>query len=211
MNYLEILQEINRLAGTQGTVDAVSGLTGYQELLPVYADNAYEDIQLFRDCDWIFMRQEAEKALDATTNSFTDTDIAKIRFITYDYKKLTYVPYERWILWENMSTGEPKMYTIQPETGEVTLNPLNAAYTVKVYYQRVPDTMTAQTDEPILPTRFQNLIVFKALIDLGQYVGNYDLTQHYGTRFSVLMGQMLRSQNPAKKLKTKPFVRGEFY
>lgn len=212
MNKLEIAQKVNTLAGTQGDVDSVEAPLGYQQVLVQMVDQAYADIQRYRK-DWKFMRVKAQAALSDTLFTITNTEIQTVDRVIYDDRVLREISDERWVLMSFNAT-EPKVYTVDDTTRIITLNDLDTNYIVDYWYYRIPHEMTLNVDEPILPEEFHDAIVYKALIDLGSFLGNYDLVTYYGTKYSMILGDMMRSELAQKRLKHTPrntFVRGERY
>lgn len=207
MNKLTISQQVNTLAGLQGTIDSVTSTSGYQAVLITMVDKAYSDIQTYRD-DWMFMRKSVQAPLSTTLNTFSDTDIDTIRYILYDKNKLVEWDHDRWLITDHTGPDKPHQYTFNHEEVEYEFNVLDADYLADVYYIRVPDVMTLGSSTPIIPEQYQSLIVYKSLIDLGSYLGNYDLVQNYSLAYSVEMGQMMRAQIPQKTVTTPPLVYG---
>ena len=204
MNRLQIAQTINTLAGTQGTVSTTESPTGYQAALILFIDQGYTEIQKYRD-EWKFMRREVLMPLSATVSTFTNTDISKIDRVRYERDELKQVAYDDWIVTEHKE-GVPTEFTDNPGTRELTFNPSDAPYLPTLYYWAVPDIMTLNGDIPVLPVEFHNLLVYKALVGLGSYLGNYDLVNEYSFQYETMMGQMMRSQLASKRLKTLPWV-----
>ena len=204
MNKLAIARLVNTLAGTQGVVDTTENVSGYQNTLITFIDQAYSDIQLYRK-DWKFMKAKTDAALSTSINTYSDSDIAYIERILYGTKVLEEIDYDTWIL-NTHPTGEPTEFTIDPYDDSIIFNPSDTNYIVTIQYKRVPDILTVNTSVPILPVRFHNIVAYKALIGLGSFLGNVDLIDRYANKYSVELGQLMRSQLPMKYLKTSPLV-----
>ena len=204
MNKLQIAQLINTLAGTQGTVDTTEGTSGYQATLVEFLDQAYNDIQIFRE-SWKFMQGTVDIPLNIALNTFSSDDIAKGTRIIYDKRVLKEIPYEVWVLRDHPA-NKPVEWTVNPYTDELEFNTLDGTYIVTLQYQKVPDELTSNLDTPLLPKRFHGIIAYKALIGLGSYLGNYDLITKYSNKYSIELGALMRSQVPVKFLTTKPLV-----
>jgi hypothetical protein len=210
MNRLEIARAVDAAAGTQGTVDSTESLTGYQALLVQFVDQAYQQIQVYRK-NWNFMRESALIPLSTILKTYTNADIALVEKIIYNKTELTRVDYADWILRDHTS-GPPAEYTISDLNGSIIFNTLDATYiTSRVYYWSVPDIMTVNADIPILPVKYHELIIYKSLMGLGTYLGNYDLINEYSELYDIGMGQMLRTECPEMKLKARPWVTGNRY
>lgn len=206
MNRLKICQDANTLAGTQGRIDSTVSPVGYQATLILMVDKAYNDIQIYRKY-WHFLRAMVQAPLNTTTNTFSDANIARIDKLVYDYKPLKFMNYDNWVLREWTTTDKPTYWTYDPATLEITTNPLDATYIVDVYYWSIPDVMTTNSSVPIIPDRYQDLIIHKALMNLGgSYLGNYDLASSSATAYSFMLGEMMRTQLPSRKISPQPFV-----
>lgn len=209
MNRLQIAKDVNTLAATQGVVETTENSFGYQTVLLLQVDTGYNKVQLHRK-DWNFMRKLVQAPLDLTTDTFIDADIAKIEKVIYDKEELREVPYETWIL-KDHNTGRPEEYTISDLDGSLIFNPSDQAYVVDVYYWSVPDIMLLDTSIPILPVQYHYVLVYAGLMALGSYLGNFDLINTYQTEYDIIMGQIMRTECPEKRLKAPPFVTGNSY
>lgn len=204
MTRLELAKLINKLAGTQGTVDTTVNTTGYQSTLIAFLDQAYNDLQIFRDT-WKFMREEAPIPLSTIVDSYSSDDIATVDRIIYNKRLLREIPYDDWILSDH-ATGKPVEYTVDPSDDSITFNPSDTDYILTLQYYKVPDLMETNSAVPILPVRFHNVLAYKALIGLGSYLGNDDLITRYSLKYSIELGQLMRSQVPKKMITTRPLV-----
>ena len=205
MDRLTLCQKVNEKAGTQGSLESTTNINEYQQVLVGMVDTAYNDIQLLAKGECKFMRLSVSPTITSADPTYTNTDIKKIRKVIYNQNELTLVDYDDWIMTDH-STGEPTEYTVIPATGVITFNPLDANYVITVQYLRVPNIMTGDYDIPIIPLSFHWTIVWKALMELGSYVGNWDLISTYTDKYSIEAGDLLRDQNPQKEITKKPFV-----
>lgn len=208
MNRLAIARMVDTLAGTQGTLDTTEGLTGYQATLINFIDLAYQQIQVYRK-NWNFMRETIQIPLSTTLATYTNTDIALVEKVIYDQVELQKVDYADWLLRDHPS-GPPSEYTISSLDGSIIFNTLDGTYTPDLFYWSVPDIMTLNADVPILPVKYHEIIVYKGLMALGTYLGNYDLINEYSELYDIGIGQMLRTECPEIIIKTSPWVRRSF-
>ena len=207
MNKLQIAKNINTLAGTQGVIDTTENVTGYQSVLILLLDQAYTEIQKYR-AEWKFMKKLVQAPLNVSLNTYSNTDISKIDRVVDQvaYKELKEIPYEKWIMSEHSITGPPIEWTKHETNDTYTFTPPDDTYLVDIYYWSIPDVMTENSSIPVLPVEFHNLIVYKALVGLGSYLGNFDLTHEYSYQYDVMMGQMMRSELESKQVKTLGWV-----
>lgn len=97
---------------------------------------------------------------------------------------------------QQSNTGMPIHITIN-EHDEILLGPNpDAVYTVTGEYQRGPLTLSANADEPDMPSRFHDLIVYRAI---EKYAANYVKQEQYSRALvegGRLMSALQRSQLP---------------
>ncbi len=205
MNKLEIARLVNTLAGTQGIIETTDGLTGYQSTLVTMIDQAYEDIQVYRP-SWLFLQATVDIPLNETLNTYQPIGLSKITRILHNQQILKEVDYTRWLLESHTNKGKPTVWTYNPYSKEIEFNQLDGDYITTLQYQKVPDILANSFSIPVLPVEFHSLIAYKAVIDLGSYLGNPDLVSKYSLKYSFGIGQLLRSQTPPMHLKAPAFV-----
>lgn len=207
MNKLQLAQMVNTLAATQGEVDNAETATGYQAALVLMVDKAYKDIQTYRKY-WNFMRTTMNALMTDTENTITNADIREVLAVRYDYNRVTQYNYDSEFLLKDQSVflGKPTRYYVNPFDRTIILNPLDADYRVDIDYWRIPNIMPTNSSIPIIPVEHHYVIVYKALMNLGSYLGNDDLIGDYSTHYDYEMGELMRSQLPQEIIVTEPFA-----
>lgn len=204
MNRLQIAQLINTLAGTQGVIDSTENSTGYQTVLISLMDTGYAEIQNFRE-QWKFMKRHIQVPVNTTTYEIAFPTVKLIEKLIYDQVELKEIAYSNWILTDH-TTGPPAEWSWN-DTGDILLvNPPDTSYIIDLYYWQNPDVMTLNADIPVLPLSYHNLLVYKTLIGLGSYLGNFDLINEYTFQYESMMGQMMRTELEGKRVKTLAWV-----
>ena len=73
--------------------------------------------------------------------------------------------------------GNPEFFYIDNNT--IRVYPLNTTATLSVRYYKVPDDLSSDSDEPLIPSRFQDLIVdgvvYRALKDTDEFASANEL------------------------------------
>ncbi len=185
----DLARESGTLSPDQMT--AVTGQSGRPLKMVEWVNEAWLRIQRKRR-DWFWMRAETTKTLTAGTARYAggsapwsitrfgefidDTDDLQ-PFSLYvtatgesDEHVLGQISYEAW--YEKYARGpglltanrhRPIEYAISP-AGEVCFGPVPDAstYTVRLIYQKSPQTLSADGDIPELPTHYHDLIVWEA-------------------------------------------------
>lgn len=179
--YLSLFQDAVLLSGVSNeTQTTVAGQTGEYAILLKYIAKAYNEIQTSRD-NWRFLwnRTEFDTTIDDSdydtgTTGLTDFDRIKEEGITIyekavgvsDENEIFFLPYKDWR--SSYEVGEqdserPTVLTLLPDN-TIRLNPPpDKVYTVELEYYTSNDTMTADADVPVLPSKFHDLILYLAL------------------------------------------------
>jgi len=195
MDKLTITNKVNTLAGTQGVVDNVTSTVGYQTVLIAMVDMGYLSVQTHRE-DWKFLKDERTVAIGSgDTPSYQSDEIAKYHRIIYDKVVLEEIAYDDWLLRDTSVASAPTEYTVR-EDGTVFFNAFTENYSVTIQSYLVPDEIVANSDTPVIPTQYHMIIVYKALIHLGEYLFNQSLINAFTMLYSIELGRLMRSQVP---------------
>jgi len=212
MNFLEISRRTSDIVGFQGTVSSVSA-TGYQATLNQAVSDAYEDIQRYRS-DWDFRKRHKSINVSSSANSYTladlwglDTpDLATWEYINYDYRRMGRLTYDSYIItdYSAYTAQKPTLFSIEPYTNSLLIAPVDQVYTLDAHYILKLDELSGNTAIPILPERHHMLIVYGAVMKLSTFVGNATLYDTYSLMYTQELGQLMREENPAKKVRKRP-------
>ena len=215
MNFIQICQEANRLAGMQGTISTVATATGYEYTLVRFVAQAWIDLQNLRK-DWPFMKSDVtfNATVGKTEYSLSDigaTDVARWHLITYtdsdsDQQPLQEFSYDRYILDNkvNDSQGSPAIYAVDPVDKHLYLNPPDTTYSMTCYYFTEPVELTTASQEPSLADSFHMVLAYLGAAHMAAYMGNGNLYSELRFRADQMIGSLMRSENPAKRV----FIRG---
>ena len=219
MNYLEIAQAVRILSGAQGVgPSSVVGASGYEAALVLFVKDAWIDIQNLRE-DWGFL--EASKSfntvVDKSNYSIADIFVAdKDDFkvwkkasvvITIDDRKRYLIQldselFEHRYLNQDVS-GDPTYYMISLDHSlTLGLTP-GRLLTIDAKYFKAPQVLKLDTDIPILPIAYHNLIVYRALQKMSIYLGTPEIFRGYSVEADKLTGSLLRSECPVKRIKDR--------
>lgn len=191
MNFLELCAEVARESGAVGSAPAaVTAQTGRQAKVVAWVRQAWEDIQTDNPY-WTFLRKEFSGTLSANVMEYAAsalgiTDFAEWNVDTEDYQPVTlytsgaqanevalrFIAYQSWRTVYNRGSHDamqPVHYSISPSKTFLVGPKPNAGYIVRGEYQRSPQVLAANNDEPILPTRFHGAIVWRACMMLAEH------------------------------------------
>jgi hypothetical protein len=194
--FLELCQ---RVASESGTVNgalpaAVTGQTGRLAKIVGWTNDGWRSIQLAHG-SWRWMRGDfTSTAIASGTRAYSATDLSITRFGEFllneehedrysvyltatgvsDERPLRYMSYDRFFttcMRGAQTNAYPAWFTITPDN-KIALHPIpDASYTLRGPYQKAPQELAANTDEPEMPARFHHLI---ADVALQEYLGAHD-------------------------------------
>lgn len=206
MHYLRIMQLTNTACGLQGDIDTVNNLKDIQRNIAEFVNLAYYDIQVMRD-DWKFMQRTLVKSVSQTDATILNANAGKWVKLYYNNREVRFVPYDEYLTSDwTVTSGPPKMYTVVPETNQVIFNNLDNTYPIKARYVTVPNVLRVDSDVPILPVRFHNILVYKAASDFGSWLGNPEIEDRNMTKYDTLLLQLKRSEIPSKTVNIVPMA-----
>ena len=179
MTYLELCQRVRQeCAITGGNPSPVSVLsqTGVYQKIVTWVNEAWREIQLEKK-NWLFMWspfsfETIVNTSDYTTTSLTVRDFVPEPLVIYkkslgvaDKKTIPYISYDDW--YERYSTSNapattPSVWTKLPN-GTLRFYPTpDDAYVVSGNGQLKVQTLTANTDIPVMPEDYHMAIVWSA-------------------------------------------------
>jgi len=190
--YLQLCQKLRQEVEGAGTgPSAVTGQTGVNARYVGWIADAWTELQQEHD-DWLWMRKsftvsatsgDGDYAYTECTDTVSAVAIARwSRWYPYSFKcylTASGVGAEYpliWVPWENFraryrygtQTNSQPIHVSMDPTLKFVLGPIpNDTFTVSGDYQIGPQTLAADADEPEMPARFHNLIVYEAMIKYG--------------------------------------------
>lgn len=220
--FLELVQDLARQSGTlagASSLASVQGATGRAEKLVDWVSKAWLDVQRKRDC-WRWMHREFTSALIADTRrytaaSFNITSFSKWVQDTRFHRPFTlYDPAEgaereqeiffvAWDVWKRAydrgvhDVMRPVCYSISP-ANELCFGPTpDKAYVLKGEYWKGPQTLAANGDTPECPSRFHDIIVWRAMQYMAEADESPSTLQAATNEFTPLWRDLCADQLPA--------------
>lgn len=222
--FLELCQKVAQLSGTvTGTQPTtVADQTGRLAKIVVWTAQAWRDIQNEKS-GWRWMRAEWEdKALTSGAPRYTAASFSiDSRFAEWivdsehereivtiydntigvsDESPLGLIP---WNLWRRkygrgeQDESRPTEYAISP-ANEICFGPVpnSSDYRVSGEYRKSPQALEDDADEPEMPERFHDLIVWRALVLLGQHDEGEFALATAERNYMTLLDDLMRDQLP---------------
>lgn len=214
-NFLALVTALADESG-ESAPTTVTGQIGMAGRLVKWINRAWVDIQNSAE-QWQFLRasfsfatvnqQATYTAAQAGITDFASWKRDSVRISTTssalkDEMLSVYMDYDTWrnlYQYGNMRTTytRPTVVTVTPDK-QLGLGAIPDAtgYTVNGEYYRTAQELTADTDTPLLPDRFYMVIVWRALMMYGAYMGAIDAYSHGEKEYKKLMAQLRVDQLP---------------
>ena len=208
--YLELCQDMAREVGIPGTGPSTVTPTAEDEADVVrYIKDANTDISSMW-FNWDFLWGEHSTTTVASTSTITSpSDLAQwnIDSVVYaptseNWQPLTYVGWREYredYKYGTIDTGVPEFFSVKP-ANVIDLYPTpNAATTLTAEYWKTPTTLSASSDLPPIPTRFQRIIICRAKV---YYAEQNDAAEVMGSsisEFNDLLGKLEADQLPSQR------------
>lgn len=184
MNFLEGVQRLRMECGVEGLTGPVSvtDQTGEMLELVTWYNSAYEDI-LNLHKNWRFMQEEFSFNTIASVSTYTAagvnitdlgewiTDDTRVYLLQADEQRIEYMPWAQFkesTQIGTIQTGRPSLYSVKPDNSLVFWPTPDTEYTVVGEYYKKPEQMDiADASEPVFPSQYHMIIVWRALIYYG--------------------------------------------
>lgn len=198
-------------AGVSGTgPSSVVGQVGELGEIVTWVNSAYEDIQSLHTT-WNFRQGDFSPTLISGTYIYTPASLSlddllewkiddvRIYLAEADETQITYTPWDdfrRAYLIGTIPSGRPSVFSIKPNNSIVFWPKPDDAYTVVGEYVKEADTLSGNTDEPIFPSDFHLIIVWRALKYYAGLLAAPEKYAHAEAEYNRLMRSMEFSQLP---------------
>lgn len=220
MTFLELCQRLRREAGQAGSgPSTVVGQT-YELLRTVeWIQSAYEDIQNLH-AEWNFLRADLTFQTVASDNTYPIADISATEYGEWNQESFrSYLTssgiageqFMEWLDWPDFrdryvissnrtQEGNPRYIAQKPDTSLILFPTPNATYTINGEYFKRAQVMSVNADEPLIPTKFHMIIVWRALMFYAGYTSAPDLYEVGQREYKNLLFKLESSQLPRIRL-----------
>lgn len=228
MNFLDICKKVDIMSGIQGMIQSVESTVGAQEVIVNATQQGFIELQedrmtwewMRRTREFPLVPDQGEYTLvqifgppptfdplaDYTTFGRWQRKYPHISYRCQDpddlkWSKVIFVDYRefRHHLMNQAGSGKPRFVTANEQTSNLLLHPTpDKAYLMQADYFVEPQILRANTQIPILPSRFHQLIIYRGLERVGSFYGNPGLQQRYAVADAKMTGQLYRDQLPAE-------------
>lgn len=218
--FLALCQRLRQEAGISGTGPVtVLNQTGESKKVVDWILSAYEDIQNLHP-QWDFLRTSFTFQTISGTNNYTKAAISLTEYgewIPLSFRSyltsagVSGEQYMTWLSWVDFrdtyefgssrtTLGNPLYIAQKPDTSLIMYPTPNGIYTINGEYYKRAQTMTANTDEPIIPVKYHMIIVWRALMF---YAAQYNAPELYASgqnEYKRILHRLENSQLPPIEL-----------
>jgi len=212
--YLQLCVSLQELAGvTNSAMTTTVSQTGTNLMVVNWVKNAWIDIQNLHT-EWHFLRQDlsftTSSSQSYTTTAMSATTLRAIDKMSVrcyltatgvsDEQHLDYVEWETFrnvYLFGTRQSGRPVAFSIDPATKTMWLNSNpGTGYTIVGYYWRSPITLSANADEPAMPSEYHMLIVYRALMKYAGFEAAAEAKAEAVENYQPMMSALELNQLP---------------
>lgn len=189
MNLLQLVNQTRVECGVSGpTLSSVQNLSGESARILAWVQQAWIDVQTSKE-DWLFLREPFEfntvadqweyTAADAGLTDFGNWKRDSFRASTVNnlYRDEQLLNYMDWSTYRNLyryanmrnTKARPVVVSIMPNKDLAFGSTPDQAYTINGEYYTQPVGLSADTDVPGIPSRFQMIIVYRAMMYYAGY------------------------------------------
>jgi len=201
MNYRALCSTFVREVGIGGggEVPTVVGQTGELARVVGWIAQANADIQsLYFDWKFLWSANAFDTLADINTYArpenchFYERDKAAIGSV----RGVIVVEHELWDGYDDGATGRPHTVVLLPD-GRVQLYPTpDAVYSVSLPYYRTPQILSENTDIPLIPESYHDLIWMRAVIKYGYYESAPEMLQRAQAEYPSRLASLEANQLP---------------
>ena len=220
MTFLELCQRLRSEAGQAGSGPTTVVSQTYELLRTVnWIKTAYEDIQNLH-AEWNFLRADLTFQTVASDNTYPIADISTTEYGEWNqesfrsYKTSSGVAGEQfmeWLDWPDFRDkyvigsnrtleGNPRYIAQKPDTSLIVFPTPDAAYTINGEYFKRAQVMSVDADEPLIPTKFHMIIVWRALMFYAGFTGAPELYEVGQREYKNMLFKLESSQLPRIRL-----------
>lgn len=218
--FLDLVNLARSEAGVAGgdLVTLQTGLTAESTRFKNWVKNSWNDIQT-KHSDWNFLRFTGQFNTVANQGQYTPQqalvtdnglvggnpilgnwkrDSFRVSTAGQNYNDEMLLGFMPWWQYRNLyqygnmrnERSRPVVYSIDPQKNLWFGIVPDQAYTVVFEYFRTPITLAADTDSPVMPDRFHNLIAYKALRAYGIFMAAPEVIGRADEKISQLEPQL---------------------
>jgi hypothetical protein len=216
MNLLQLVNQTRVECGVSGpTLASAQNLTGESARILAWVQQAWIDVQTSKE-DWLFLREPFEFNTVAQQWEYTPANAGLTNFGNWKrdsfrassvnnlYRDEQLMNYMDWTTYRNLyryanmrnTYARPVVVSITPNKDLAFGSTPDQAYTIVGEYYTQPVTLSADTDIPGIPDRFQMIIVYRAMMYYAGYESAPEVLSRGDYEYRRLYSRMEIDQLP---------------
>ena len=216
MNLLQLVNQTRVECGVSGpTLSSVQNLTGESARILAWVQQAWIDVQTSKE-DWLFLREPFEFNTVAQQWEYTPANAGLTNFGNWKrdsfrassvnnlYRDEQLMNYMDWTTYRNLyryanmrnTYARPVVVSITPNKDLAFGSTPDQAYTIVGEYYTQPVNLSADTDIPGIPDRFQMIIVYRAMMYYAGYESAPEVLSRGDYEYRRLYSRMEIDQLP---------------
>ena len=216
MNLLQLTNQTRVECGVSGpTLSSVQNLTGESARILAWVQQAWIDVQTSKE-DWLFLREPFEFNTVAQQWEYTPANAGLTNFGNWKrdsfrassvnnlYRDEQLMNYMDWTTYRNLyryanmrnTYARPVVVSITPNKDLAFGSTPDQAYTIVGEYYTQPVNLSADTDIPGIPDRFQMIIVYRAMMYYAGYESAPEVLSRGDYEYRRLYSRMEIDQLP---------------
>lgn len=221
MNYLQLINRTRVECGVSGAatpLTSVDNLTGEAARIATWVNSAWVDVQTAKD-DWQWMREPVQFNTVTQQQEYTPAqagvgstfgnwkrDSFRCSSVGQNYADEQLMNYMEYTTFRNLyqygnmrrTYARPVVVSITPGvTKNLAFGSIpDQPYVITGEYYKKPTEFVAADDEPIIPSRFQLIIVYRAMMYYAGYEAAPEVLQRGTQEFQRLMNRLDIDQLP---------------
>lgn len=215
MNFLKLCKRVYIEGGISGDIVSTQNQTGEALRVVTWVNAAYTEILNDQGLVWNFVHKSAVKPLTIGKGTYSASDFSLPSLVQWDTKSMrvavnsnfsdeTFLAplrfpefRDQWLFSSRrIVTSRPLNVSVDTATN-LRIAPLpDQPYNLIFQYLNVPSELIDDTDEPVIPARFQLAIVWKALRAYGMYESAPEVVARADMEYKTVMQQLQFDQSP---------------
>uniref|UniRef100_UPI004047D4EE phage adaptor protein n=1 Tax=Rheinheimera sp. TaxID=1869214 RepID=UPI004047D4EE len=214
MTFIELCQRVRQESGISGSGPVtVVNQTGILAKVVEWVRQADLDIQRLQN-DWSFLWSMTDTTLTTDVRQYAMADlglnnVSRIKQLNIGNQKLTEIPWElfrqRGYLGMN-DRQQPTVYTFRPDGILSVFAVPNSNYPLSVEHYNLPQPLLLDGDVSLIPERFHDIIMHKALMYYASHEEDGNLLQVSSMRYENVLNELASACLPRME-----FSRGGLY
>lgn len=227
MNFLELVNRVKtESARSGGQIGGVGVASGDDKRIVNWVASAWVELQ--NECDWRWMRKSVDKDLAAGKQAYSASDFSIVDFRRWVEETPTYYPvvyqvaapaavgevhfqdyelFRRGFIVSPTAPGSPQVWSVG-FNDDLLIGPTpDVAWKIKIDYWSDVTRMALDADEPSMPARFHEILVWRALMELSSFDAAPEVYSRAKGNYDRMHGDLRHEQGPKMTLRGRSLFR----